>query len=519
MGYEQQHILVALKKIDSEAASNAGLSAPAATTAAEVVSPEIPPPNVRDGGTNGRQPREGASSIQNPYAGTNLLYTGEGRAPIIYRLNSIRLDRVSFDRLPLGEAVRFLINESKQRDPEERGVSFLILAGPDGAEDLSSVPITINPPLTNIRLADVLDAVCKGAGRPIKYSIEDYAVVFSARTDQESPLLYVRAFKVDPNTIVLGLAQAQIPAEANGPNSVTRGLRDYFARAGVHLDPTNIFYSVHNGRQGELVIRATMQDLDIIEAVIMVLNYSPPQLSESGRDYLLGWYKLPNRHYRTRAVLPGPGTLIPVLKRGGVYCSVSNGAEIPLKQCPEGLEWGLTESSMRGTKIGLDAASKEPYIIIEDRNAQYEGDMSTSGEKQFMTKIAEPPGLLTATAKPPQTVKDFTGCYQLLYFPAYQFIITRDGDKYQIKEQRLSKDKWIAEEAASTTLEPLPDKPGFAWGKEQKVRLVFNRDLKRYECLMGGDTNNITMPLVRVSPSLPPGTGASTAPIGVPAWH
>ena len=467
-----------------------------------------------------REPKlQGASSIQNPYAGTNLLAIGPGRGTIIASLDRIRLANVAYDGLPLGRVLSELSHEAYKQDPSKRGVHFFINGGTNGPEALTSLPITIEPPLTNSRLGDVMEAIVKGAGRPIKYSIEDYAVVFSARTGPESPLLYVRAFKVDPNTIVLGLAQAKIPAEANGPNSVTRGLRDCFARAGVHLDPTNIFYSVHNDRQGVLVIQATMQDLDIIEAVIMVLNYSPPQLSESGRDYLLGWYMLPNRHYRTRAVLPGPGTLIPVLKRGGVYCSVSNGAEIPLKQCPEGLEWGLTESSMRGTKIGLDAASKEPYIIIEDRNAQYEGDMSTSGEKQFMTKIAEPPGLLTATAKPPQTVKDFTGCYQPLYFPAYQFIITRDGDKYQIKEQKLSKDKWIAEEAASTTLEPLPDKPGFAWGREQKVRLVFNRDLKRYEFLMGEDTNNITMPLVRVSPSLPPGTGASTAPIGVPAWH
>jgi hypothetical protein len=244
-----------------------------------------------------------------------------------------------------------------------------------------------------------------------------------------------------------------------------------------------------------------------------------PDRPEGGRDYLIGWYKLPSRHYRTRAVLPGPGTLIPVLKRGGVYYSISRGIEIPLKECPEGLEWGLTESSMKGTKIGVDAASKEPYIIIEDSRAQYEADLATSGEKQFMTKIAEPPGLLTATAKPPQTLKDLIGCYQPLYFPAYRWIITRDGDKYQIKQQRLSKDKWIAEEGASTTLQTLPDKPGFVWGREQELRLVFNRDSKRYECLMGRGANNLTIPLVRVSLSLPPGTGASTAPIGIPTFH
>jgi len=243
-----------------------------------------------------------------------------------------------------------------------------------------------------------------------------------------------------------------------------------------------------------------------------------PDTPEGGRDYLIGWYKLPNRHYRTRAVLPGPGTLIPVLKRGEVYYSISRGIEIPLKECPEGLEWGLAGSSMKGTKIGVDAASKEPYIIIEDSRAQYEGDFSTSGEKQFMTKIAEPAELVNPTAKPPQTLNDLIGCYRPQYFPAFRWVITRDGDKYQLKGQRAGKGEWIAEESDSWTLEPLPDKPVFVWGRKQEFRLVFNPDLKRYECLMEGSANKVTMPLVRVSPSLSSGTGANTARIGIPTW-
>jgi hypothetical protein len=238
-----------------------------------------------------------------------------------------------------------------------------------------------------------------------------------------------------------------------------------------------------------------------------------------GRNYLIGWYKLPNRHHRTRAVLPGPGTLIPVLKRGGVYYSISRGIEIPLKECPEGLEWGLTESSMKGTKLGVDAASKEPYIIIEDSRAQHEGDLSTSGEKQFMTKIAEPPGLLNPTAKPPQILNDLLGCYQPLYFPALRWVITIEGDKYQLTGQRAGKDEWIAEERESRTLEPLPEKPGFVWGRKQEFKLVFNRDLKRYECLMERGTNKLAMPLVRISRSLPPGAAANGPPIGIPTWH
>jgi hypothetical protein len=128
-----------------------------------------------------------------------------GRQVIINKLESIRLDTVRYDGLPLGEVVINLRDEAKKRDPEKKGVNFLInqnldpgeaavipapAVGPDGnflpsppAEqvDLSTVCIKINLPLTDVRLVDVLDAVVKVADHPIKYSVEDYGVVFSPR--------------------------------------------------------------------------------------------------------------------------------------------------------------------------------------------------------------------------------------------------------------------------------------------------------------------------------------------------
>ncbi|MBI5818425.1 MAG: hypothetical protein HZA88_05515 [Verrucomicrobia bacterium] len=247
-----------------------------------------------------------------------------------------------------------------------------------------------------------------------------------------------------------------------------------------------------------------------------------PKTSAGDRDYLLGWYELPRRHYSTREVIPGFGTLIPVLKKGGSYYSVSHGVEVPLKACPEGLEWGLGQSSMRGTKIGVDAASKAPYISIEDQNAQYEGGYSTFGEKQFMTRIDRPSGLLDPTTSPPQTIDDFLGCYQPLWLPVLRWELIRDGNKYHVKTQILNKDGWKTEESASVALEPLPKQLGFVCSSKKKAKLIFNRDLKRFECVMGPDDNhNLTMPLVRIMPSLVSGTGATSPPkeIGIPTWH
>src|SRR5439155_23844441 len=70
--------------------------------------------------------------------------------------------------------------------------------------DMPSVTVRITPPLRNLRMADVLDAITKVADKPIRYSIEEYAVVFSQKPP-EAAQLETRTFKVDPNTFQQGL--------------------------------------------------------------------------------------------------------------------------------------------------------------------------------------------------------------------------------------------------------------------------------------------------------------------------
>ena len=66
------------------------------------------------------------------------------------------------------------------------------------------------------READVLDAIVTVADHPIRYSIQDYAVVFSLK-GPETPELRIRVFKVDPNTFVQGLeAVSGISLSAGG---------------------------------------------------------------------------------------------------------------------------------------------------------------------------------------------------------------------------------------------------------------------------------------------------------------
>jgi hypothetical protein len=176
------------------------------------------------------------------YVTKDDIHTGDGREVIVSKLDRIRIDSVSWpDGLPLNEVIRNLSEQSKLRDPDKKGINFLFNpnsdtspaeagggaagggegavardpntglpvappAGGTGAGESAVDPSTINIKLSlnDVRLADVLDAIVEVADHPIKYSIQDYAIVFSAK-GPESPQLSSRTFRVDPNTFYQGL--------------------------------------------------------------------------------------------------------------------------------------------------------------------------------------------------------------------------------------------------------------------------------------------------------------------------
>lgn len=176
-----------------------------------------------------------------PGAGT--AQTNE-RNTILARLEQLTLSEAMFDGVPLPEALRYLSDESRKRDPDKRAINFLInpnaavsVAGPtiDPSTgqpvpspapeplDMNSVTVRFNLPLRDVRLKDVLDAIVKVADRPIEYSVEDYGVVFSAaagpsrgvlpaeagRTAEPGSMaLQVRTFKVDSEKLWPGIQRA-----------------------------------------------------------------------------------------------------------------------------------------------------------------------------------------------------------------------------------------------------------------------------------------------------------------------
>jgi hypothetical protein len=173
------------------------------------------------------QQSHSGSPIQSPT--TNLIHTTQGKQSILNKLDRIRIDTIAFDNLPLGEVVQLLAEKARRLDPERRGINFIVLpnAGsavgvippvgrsptdqpspasavvpPREATDVNGLSINLAAPLEDICLHDVLEVLTKIA--PLRYSVEDYAVVLRLKTTDDDSL-YVRAFKVDPNTFREGL--------------------------------------------------------------------------------------------------------------------------------------------------------------------------------------------------------------------------------------------------------------------------------------------------------------------------
>jgi hypothetical protein len=120
--------------------------------------------------------------------------------------------------------------------------------------------------LKDVRLADALDAIIKTADKPIQYTIEDYGVVFTFR-NWEVPPLYTRVFKVNTETFLDGLSRQTGLTKTN-----IDVFRRWFKSLGVNIAPPKTFF---NDREGTLIMRATLQDLDIVGTALRALNTRP----------------------------------------------------------------------------------------------------------------------------------------------------------------------------------------------------------------------------------------------------
>jgi hypothetical protein len=246
--------------------------------------------------------------------------------------------------------------------------------------------------------------------------------------------------------------------------------------------------------------------------------------SESAHgDNMIVWYKLLPRDRMSRRVVPPGGTLIPILKIDGSYYTVCRGIEIPLKECPEGLQWALTPSSMSETTIGFHGPSETCSIRIVDRQRANFDDFYLPDEMPAlpMTRVDRPADLPDATAPPPQTLDDFLGWYEPAWLPWVRWEIRKDGQRYWAVEQQYQ----VVEQPAGWKgrgepyeLIPLPDELGFTGRPGRNPhRFAYNDVRKCFELVLLN--SGARMPLARVTPSSGSDAGLPSMMIGIPAWH
>jgi uncharacterized protein involved in exopolysaccharide biosynthesis/Mg-chelatase subunit ChlD len=193
------------------------------------------------------------ASQPNLYARTNLIYQNNTKQTVDNKLNHIRLDAVRFENIPLRELATRLSEEAKKRDPEKRGVNFVINEGdkakvPPGAptDPTTGLPLKNEPmdfgdaavhlpvELKDVTLAQVLDAVVKTSDKPIKYSIESYGVVFSPATPAE---VEERAAKRPAPTTPPPEPQPEIQTRDNSFSTFSLNVSDVsFKLAGASLE-------------------------------------------------------------------------------------------------------------------------------------------------------------------------------------------------------------------------------------------------------------------------------------------
>lgn len=277
-----------------------------------------------------------ASQRSNPAARTNLIYTSKGRREIKAKLDRIRLEEVLFESLPLGEVLKLLRAESKRRDPDEVGINFVFnphanapvaptndpnaavwTPASSTAVDLNKITIHISPPLKDIRLADVLDAIVQVSDKPIEYKIEDYAVVFFPKSVGEN-VLYSRVFKLNSEKFKNELEKlfptsAQSHSETafkndgaffgNPPPSsrldslmgitktnhsaeVSLKVKSFLKSIGVDFGEASVGAVSQNGktlffndRTGLLMVKATLEDFDKIQPAIVPFAAEIPQVT------------------------------------------------------------------------------------------------------------------------------------------------------------------------------------------------------------------------------------------------
>lgn len=100
-----------------------------------------------------------------------------GAALIEGKLDIIKFPMIAYDGLTMTEVVTDLVRSAKRHDPERKGVNVLLKPG------ISQVLVKLKLPLFELSLKQSLDVIVRTSEAPIRYVVDNQAIVFEADDD------------------------------------------------------------------------------------------------------------------------------------------------------------------------------------------------------------------------------------------------------------------------------------------------------------------------------------------------
>jgi beta-lactamase regulating signal transducer with metallopeptidase domain len=268
---------------DSSTASRGWRNSIIGAAMAQLVEKDVPAPV----GQTNRAFEKNLLAAPNAFTNATLPYIG--REVVTNKLAQIQLPEFGpFDDRLLTEVLRFLEEETKRRDPEQKGLRFFLtgqnerLPGENVEADLLNTHVRVGTTIPDVSVQKILEILTQAATQPLKFSVENFGVTFSLR-DVSAPDLHTRFFKLEPGTLGYNL---EVIERKNGSRqrvtpsdlaSMLDALKRHLTKVGVDFQRpgTTLFY---NDRLKRLMVRAADDELETVEKVVQMMNSRPPQL-------------------------------------------------------------------------------------------------------------------------------------------------------------------------------------------------------------------------------------------------
>lgn len=207
------------------------------------------------------------------------------------KLQNIIIPSLSFNDMPLENAVRFLAAKSKELDPTGEGVNFVLKAKPTvvppkpnvaaGTQATTAaapaVPRNITLTLSQVPLGDVVRFITNLTN--LQFKVDEYAVFILPATES-SEVMQTKTFSVPPGFFDIDFKVEAARPGTNRASTVTIGQTDVKKQLeDMGVDFPAEAKAVFLAGSSKLVVKNTPQQLDIVDALIQSRQEEEPQVT------------------------------------------------------------------------------------------------------------------------------------------------------------------------------------------------------------------------------------------------